>query len=885
MADNVVTYLLELDDKVSAGLRLTSKRADELDAEIQGLRKSLKGAGKTGDSATARMRDGLNKMAGPAAAAAASAAAVGVAFAAMGVHAVKTSAMLEGFETRLGGLLGGLDEGKARVASLFDIAASTPFQIEGLVEAEATLEAFGVNAPRVRQGVMDLAGAMGMDLVEAARAVGKGLSAGAGAADLLREKGVLAMVEVDAGMAASQMTAEQFREALVNTLETNDKLAGGTERMALTFDGLMSTLRDQFTIFSKQVADSNLFATAKATLTVVLDLLGDNRGATKDLATEVGSSLTGALMGILSVIAPIGQIFISWRHLMVLFKNAVLGAKSVFLGLLQPVGALQVKMAELNAAMGGALTDISSMEADQQLHDAKVEAAELSAEFYGVGIEILNNRAKMGELNEDYERLGAAGKTMVEDVKALAAEYQNAADASKGIKPPKGSKEIMTIVGVDKKAAQNAEKAYKLTEKAARELLKTSEKAAGMIQDFNSEVWGVRDAFEDTAAAMQEPMTESEALTSTLIDMSRQFLRAQEVAESLGPAGVEAFESVKGSMLKSMNEVAAGIDPAKAKEKAAKIGGAIEGAVGAAQSGGLSVLSGAGPGGAAAGALIGLGQQGAAEYDTAVADKAQELAEKRQDEMEKKREQLLERGVSEARLTQMGLSEEDIEAAGEVTKKDTKSAEALTDRGEMMSGVVTQAVQGVIDGIKSIVQGLPDILMDLIPMLLVDLPKALMESFPDLVEQMIPLLLWEMPKAIITMLVGMIPRFLKMLFTGLIPAMVRGIGKWWRNVWKALKDLFTIDFKKKHSGGFIPRTDNYLLSQGERVVPSSGASTGTARKGLSAFAPPGSSIVVNTNVVNPDAIPELSRLIDREMGALGRATVPVWGSTSPPTTL
>ena len=74
---------------------------------------------------------------------------------------------------------------------------------------------------------MDLAGAMGMDVTEAANAVGKALAGGAGVADQLREKGVLAMVEVTAGMSTAEMTADQL-EALVKTPETNEKIAGGT---------------------------------------------------------------------------------------------------------------------------------------------------------------------------------------------------------------------------------------------------------------------------------------------------------------------------------------------------------------------------------------------------------------------------------------------------------------------------------------------------------------------------------------------------------------------------------------------------------------------------------------------------------------------------------
>jgi hypothetical protein len=166
-ADNVVTYLLELEDKVSTQLKQTSKNVDKLEEDLKKLRQEQKRGAKADErraQALATAKNGFLALA-------AAAAAAGAGMALMAAHAIKTTSNLEAFETRLGGLLGGLENGKARVRELFELSASTPFSINGLVEADAKLEAFGVNAPRVRQGVMDLAGAMGMDLVEAAQAL------------------------------------------------------------------------------------------------------------------------------------------------------------------------------------------------------------------------------------------------------------------------------------------------------------------------------------------------------------------------------------------------------------------------------------------------------------------------------------------------------------------------------------------------------------------------------------------------------------------------------------------------------------------------------------------------------------------------------------------
>ena len=129
------------------------------------------------------------------------------------------------------------------------------------------------------------------------------------------------------------------------------------------------------------------------------------------------------------------------------------------------------------------------------------------------------------------------------------------------------------------------------------------------------------------------------------------------------------------------------------------------------------------------------------------------------------------------------------------------------------------------------------------------------------------------------MVIKLNPRFLIMFFSDLPKAVIKGLAKWWSNVWAAITDFFSFGFQ---TGGYVPKTSSYLLHQGERVVPASGAGSGTASKGLGSFGMGSKSLVVNTQVVHPDSIHQLGSLIDDELGAHGRATVPLWGSSSIP---
>ena len=295
--------------------------------------------------------------------------------------------------------------------------------------------------------------------------------------------------------------------------------------------------------------------------------------------------------------------------------------------------------------------------------------------------------------------------------------------------------------------------------------------------------------------------------------------------------------------------------------------GAAEGALGVMSSGGASALAAAaGPAGGLVSGAIALGEQGDAAYDAEVERKAQKSADKRGESAAATRESLLGQGFSEEQVAARGFSEEDVAAAGEVTKEDTAAAEKATDRGEEMAGVVQQAVEGVIGGIKSIIEGLPEILEFLIPALITDLPIA-----------------------IITAVLKSLPKMIRMIFVGLPTALYKGFIKGFRDMWKAVKkffkDIFSLGFQTGSS--YIPKTGRFILHQGERVLPASGASTGGQERGLAAFAGGSqkANVTLNASVIDPDTIPALSRIIEKSLGSTGRAESSFFGSQSPTTSI
>jgi hypothetical protein len=77
------------------------------------------------------------------------------------------------------------------------------------------------------------------------------------------------------------------------------------------------------------------------------------------------------------------------------------------------------------------------------------------------------------------------------------------------------------------------------------------------------------------------------------------------------------------------------------------------------------------------------------------------------------------------------------------------------------------------------------------------------------------------------------------------------------------------------TGGYVDRTGLALVHQGERVIPASGAGTGTATS-MGGVGAGGVNLTINTSVVDPNAIPALVREIERTFGTFGRGTSPLF---------
>jgi len=221
---------------------------------------------------------------------------------ALGKGFLDAGAEMETFEVRLGTLMGSTSEAKARMKDLYEFAAVTPFNTAQVVGAEVTLRGFGASAEAIMPGLIDLAAVMGMDLPQAAIDMGKAWNQGAAGMESDGAKVLRTMMQQRSSVDLTKMSIEDFREVLVDTLNTG-AFAGGAARMATTFKGLVSNLEDSWAGFQRQVADAGLFENVKEALALTLDGINANTEASKEWAQIISDDIWFAVKGIAYTLA------------------------------------------------------------------------------------------------------------------------------------------------------------------------------------------------------------------------------------------------------------------------------------------------------------------------------------------------------------------------------------------------------------------------------------------------------------------------------------------------------------------------------------------------------------------------------------------------------
>ncbi len=200
-------------------------------------------------------------------------------------------------QTRLVGLTGSVSEAEKAFDTFNQIAATTPFQLQDVVNAGAQLEAFGVDSKATLSAVTDLAAFMGTTATEAASSLGRAFAGGAGAADILRERGILQLIKDSQGIQdLSKITLPEFRRALLSAMvDPVAGIQGSSERLSKTFTGAVSNMNDAITRFAASIGEKLLPALTETAQSIEKAFREANLQRVAQFGTAVGF-VSGAIM-------------------------------------------------------------------------------------------------------------------------------------------------------------------------------------------------------------------------------------------------------------------------------------------------------------------------------------------------------------------------------------------------------------------------------------------------------------------------------------------------------------------------------------------------------------------------------------------------------------
>lgn len=217
----------------------------------------------------------------------------------------------ENYKVRLEALLGSQEAAAEAMQFFQDVASKVPFTLQDVIEAGTTVTAFGADLKKWTPILTDLAAVMGLDLVDAANALGRAYAGGAGAADIFRERGILQIIKDSAKMKhgiedITKLTLPQFRDIMYESFtDPKGRIAGAADKLAKTWTGMISMLEDAWFQFRQAVMEAGVYDWLKDQLKGLLEEINrlKETGKLKEWAEKTAAAfvslidVTGIFLG------------------------------------------------------------------------------------------------------------------------------------------------------------------------------------------------------------------------------------------------------------------------------------------------------------------------------------------------------------------------------------------------------------------------------------------------------------------------------------------------------------------------------------------------------------------------------------------------------------
>lgn len=204
---------------------------------------------------------------------------------------VNTGKELENLRVRLRFLLKDTNEGAKAFDNMVKFASKVPFSLEEIQSGSGILATVTDNAEDLQKMLEitgNVAAVTGLDFRTTAEQIQRSFSAGIGAADLFREKGVRNMLGFQAGATVSiEDTVKRFEEVFGK----GGRFGKATDDLAETFTGTLSMIGDKVFSFKKTILEAGLFESLKKEFGALDKFLEENSKQIDQIAQDIGIAL------------------------------------------------------------------------------------------------------------------------------------------------------------------------------------------------------------------------------------------------------------------------------------------------------------------------------------------------------------------------------------------------------------------------------------------------------------------------------------------------------------------------------------------------------------------------------------------------------------------
>ncbi len=214
---------------------------------------------------------------------------------------VNTGKELENLRVRLKFLLKDTNEGAKAFDNMVKFASRVPFSLEEIQAGSGILATVTDNATDLQKMLEitgNVAATTGLDFRTASEQIQRSFSAGIGAADLFREKGVRNMLGFKAGATVS---IEDTVKAFERVFGRGGRFGNSTDELAKTFEGTLSMIGDKIFNFKKVLLEAGFFEELKRQFGDLDKFLADNAERLDEIATTVGKNLAQAVSGAVTI--------------------------------------------------------------------------------------------------------------------------------------------------------------------------------------------------------------------------------------------------------------------------------------------------------------------------------------------------------------------------------------------------------------------------------------------------------------------------------------------------------------------------------------------------------------------------------------------------------